>query len=635
MHALAGAGHAAGALFPRYDVAPEQPVGAAPDQLERRRAARGPALWKVPLGTALVERLAWLGPDHVYLALRADSAKLENLDHMVLEAATGRTVWRRSREQRDSRYSLLYATPRVLLFSIEHGNGTRELEALDGATGERRWARRLRPPKGLASVLPTLIEAAGLVVVVERSGAAGLELSSGNVAWERSLAGSGPVRPLVSDGTGLWDPNGTVARVSDATGANLWESDVVAADVPLQIDGDRLFVVGPDRRVTGMDATSGDMLWQVRLPVDVAADNVQPADGAVFVRGRDGSGTAGRHVFAMLDPRDGHLRWLQALEEPSLSNVIVAGDTVYHATASETFALDAATGAPRFETRITDTGRNYPVHLRLEDAHVVYIGELVIAGVALEDGSLRFRHGLTPLSPETSLNALDASIPRLREQLGAAKAGGGSFDLGEARRFQNLSNGYARQAQSYRTQAFMARSSGNGGMADSARFRALEAQGAANRAASQARTMATVEMSLSIMNLAMQLQDVWKAAGIESTIERYLLFRDAILGGYAAAENARYVFRPHSRYRAADDHFAGVQIMDLATGRRAFTYLSPAYRSYGLCNLVDFERGIVIHHGVGLDPAGYQYGEAYRPAPLAPRIRTVESYLIASAVRIP
>tara|TARA_Y100001933_G_scaffold41733_1_gene38770 strand:- start:6453 stop:8321 length:1869 start_codon:yes stop_codon:yes gene_type:complete len=619
----------------------DQPVTASPAQLERRLEARGPARWKVPLGAVLIERLMWLDSDRVYVALRADSQKLENLDHLVLDGETGRILWRRERSQRDGRYRILYATSDLLLFAVDRPNGARTVEALDVATGNARWAMEQRRPRRGEPTPPILVDDAGdepaRLVLIEGTRAQAVDVTDGTVLWRRKLGSSGGAGGLQSNGSVLWDANGGVfSRVRLSDGGSVWDSRIEVADhVQPQAEDGRVYVATPDSGIAALRADDGSTVWRTRLPGGAVVNSLQLGAGSLFVRGHEESDGRSRPVTMSLDLDTGALRWTHHTATPSLSNLIEEDGVVYHATASEVYALDAATGKERFATPVTDTGRSFPVHLRLMEDHVVYIGELLVAGVERSTGTSIFHHGLTPISPETSLNALDVSIPRLKEALEATQSSGSSFTVGESQRYQTLSNSYARQAQSYRTQAFMASSSGNTSMADSARFRSMEAQSAANRASRHAETMATVEMSLSIMNLASQLQEVWKAAGIQSTIERQQLFRDSIVSGYTLSENDRYVYRPHSRYRSADDHFSGVQVMDLNTGRRAFTYLSPSYRAYGLWNLVDFEKGLVIHHGVGLQPDQYHYSELRRMAPRAPKIRTVESYLIASPIRMP
>lgn len=627
-----------------YELEEEQPVTASEKNLERRLKRRGEAAWKIPLGAALVEDLRWLDGDRIYVSLRLDSAGLENLDHFVVEAGTGAEVWRRARKD-DERYSLVHADDAVMLFAIDRRKGDRRLIALGSDTGEPVWALSLKKPTNGHHLPPAVVAGGATIAVVDprRRLVTALRLATGEELWRRRLAKTAsPAAALISDGRSLWDPNGRLQAVSLADGRSLWPEGVsreIRHDAPPQIDGGQLFAIDADGRAIALDAGTGELAWRLAPGEPLSVTNLYPYDDRLYLRGTapPGSGDPTRpHRLVAVERANGSVLWRHATSDPSLSNLIHADGFAFHATGTEVFKLDAATGAPVFATRITDTGRSYPVRLRAYENHIAYIGELVIAGVDPDTGELRFSHGLSPVSPETSLNALDVSIPRLRERLGATESGpGGVLGLGEAGRYQNMANSYHRQAQSYRSQAAMARSAGSDSMADSAEFRALEAQGRANRASNQARTMATIEMSMAVMNLAMQLREAWRLAGIKAAVDRQVLFRNSILASYAAAESYEYVYRPHQRYRSPDDQFVGVDVVHLPTGRHKFNYLSPAYRSYGLWNLVDLERGRVIHHGVGLEPADYEYSEPRRPAALAPKIRTVKSFLIAAPLRLP
>lgn len=627
------------AIFNRYEIQQEQPVATSEAHLERRLRSRGAAAWKIPLGTAQIEELRWLSDQTLYVALRLDSAALENLDHFVVDAASGAVLWREARPEED-RYRLIYAGADVLLFLVDDRRQRRSLLAMSATSGSELWQARQEKTRGGDYVSPTVVPDLDLVLAVNaRQGRAeALRLSTGTRVWERKLARqAGAIQPLLTDGLRLWDPNGHLQRVDPDAGTDLWTETGVTVDANLQPEFHaEEMIVAQQGQLLVVEAESGRVRSRIALPDGLQPTNVLTEDDRIFLRGyRAGSATSTTHVLSAIDLGSGALLWSHETPAPSLSNVIVEENALFHASATTVYKLDAATGQSLFAATVTDTGRSFPVRLRRTDEHVVYIGELVVAGIDANTGSTAFRHGMTPISPETSLNALDYSIPQLRAQMGESSASGVSFTASETQRYQNMANSYSRQAQSFRTQAFMARSSGNSSMADSARLRSLEAQSAANRASQQARTAATVEMSLAVMNLAIQMQEMWKQAGIKSRLDRQLLFRQSILTSYAAAEDAMYVFRPHTRYRSADDHFAGIKVVHLPTGRDRFVYLSAAYGSYGLWNLLDLDRSRVIHHGVGLDPVDFTYGEARRFAPLAPRIRHVESYLMAVPLDLP
>ena len=52
--------------------------------------------------------------------------------------------------------------------------------------------------------------------------------------------------------------------------------------------------------------------------------------------------------------------------------------------------------------------------------------------------------------------------------------------------------------------------------------------------------------------------------------------------------------------------------MHLLTGQSVVEVFSPSYLEYGFRNLVDFENGVVYHHGLGLDPEKYEKSEKFK-----------------------
>jgi outer membrane protein assembly factor BamB len=625
------------------EVKEEVPVTVSEKNLERRLKRRGPATWKMSLGAALIEDMRWIDDELIYVSLRMDSAGLENLDHLAVNATDGNILWRAKRPNEDDRYSILYASSASLLFSIADSKGKQQLLALNAQNGSKRWSFDLKAAKKSAPITPTIVVDAGVVIATDgRAGkATAIRIDTGEHLWQRQVAKRNRgFRPLLTNGQGLWDPNGPLTAISVIDEKSIWQSELhidVSNGAPAQFSKAEMYVIDSNGDVMALDVNTGAIKWRHTLSTGLLVSNIYPYEDRIYLRCKSAKpdNDNSLHQLVALDRKIGTALWKHQTTSPSLSNLIHSGDAIYHATGSDVYKLNRLTGQQKFAVSVTNTGRNFPVRLRMLENHIAYIGELVIAGIERNTGQILFSHGMTPISTDTSLNTLDVSIPRLREQMGAASSSGGSFSGGEAARYQNMANNYHSQAQNYRSQAFMARSSGNSSASDSAQFRAMEAQSAGIRASNQARTMASIEMSMAVMNLAMHMSEMWRIAGIKATVDRQILFRNSILANYALAENISYVFRPHSRYRAADDNFAGIDIINLETGGSRFNYLSPSYQSYGLWNLVDFNRGMVIHHGVGLDSSDYHYSEPRKANMVAPKTRTVENFLIAVPIRLP
>jgi hypothetical protein len=237
--------------------------------------------------------------------------------------------------------------------------------------------------------------------------------------------------------------------------------------------------------------------------------------------------------------------------------------------------------------------------------------------------------GTTPLSQATTLAGLDAAIPRIKEQLAALQArvqrsdgSSSSFATAEMHRYQNLAN-------QYRSQAWSAASRGDAMTADLAGMQS-------RMNASWAKAMANVAFALSVLDLArafMQARLKLEIAKVEGLLERQLMFREAVLTGNAAAEAGDWVWRPHMQISGGDD-FAGVTVANVATGQRRTTIVSANYEDHGLWNLLDVERGVLYHAGIGLDTAAFVWSKEHSAWPRR-KVQTIETILMATPVAVP
>jgi hypothetical protein len=250
-----------------------------------------------------------------------------------------------------------------------------------------------------------------------------------------------------------------------------------------------------------------------------------------------------------------------------------------------------------------------------------------VAAYDAKTGALKYSHGMTPICPECHLNGLDAAVPRLKEALQEAsgKPTGNLGDLSrlateEMVRYQNLANTYSRQASN-------AASRGDYIGSDLASMKSSFAQ-------HEAKLQANTAFAYAIVDLGLAVRRALEAAAIATSIERQEFFRKTILRVYNQAESGEYVYRPHLEWAAADDSFTTLSVVHIPSGKRRDTYLSPTYLSYGLWNLIDFEKGVVYHHGIGMNPSLYELSEARRLYPYS-SARTINTFLIAMPVEIP
>lgn len=628
---------AAGAAAGSGAAAQEQVAPTVPYADIARQAARGaPPAWRLRLGPVRVDELRPAGGDALLVGLRQDELELRNLEYLLVGRDDGAVRWRWKRDRDGASGTLVVLDETVVFHTTDKDAYT--LAAVALATGAERWKRTYKGDTVTAR--PT---ATGSHVLLERRrkdrvDVLAVTLADGREAWSlryKVPAGRYTQPPVIWDGGVLVFADG-VTRVAPEDGRVLWTRPDLqpdSGDAPVQTAGDLAFV-NVAAAVEALDLASGVTRWRADLPAYDAVTNVFPDSGVVFVRGvarLEGSGAIlGRGVFLLsaLDDATGAVRWQRRTLLPTLSNFVRHGDRVLVAGIDRLTAFDLATGTPRFEVE-TGATRLYPVRLRGYPDRVAFIGEHVLATFDPATGARRSWVGTTPLSQATTLAGLDAVIPQLQDAVatlrtGVQGAGGGmaGYASREMRRYQNLSNQYWRQAGA-------ARSSGD-------YWGWQKGQMMSSMNSSWAKAMANVAFALSVVDLArafMQYRLQREIARVEGLLERQLMFRDAVLTGNAAAETGDYAYRPHMQIMGGHD-YAAVAVANLATGERRSTVVSANYLDHGLWNVLDAERGVLYHAGIGLDTAAYTWSAPHSAWPRR-TVRTLETYLLATPVQVP
>jgi len=612
-----------------------------PDQsyaaIARQAARVGAPAWRLPLGAVRVDHLAPIGGDYLLVGLRDEEIQLRNREFLLVRQDDGSVVWRVERDRKGTSVVLAVGDDAVLFQTADDGEA--RLRAVALADGEKRWDRAYKGDAVTAQPVPW----ADRVLVERRDGKRveliGVGWRDGREAWKERI--EVPERawrhaPVVTSDAMLVFLNGTT-RIAPDDGRVLWSRPDLAPDstgAPVQLDSTTAYVtVGS--AVEAIALTDGTTRWRTELPAAAAITNVLPDSGAVYVRGiverASAAGVRGQGIFLLdvLEPADGAVRWERRTVRPTLSNLVTVRGGVFVAGVDRLYAFEAATGDFRFDVE-TGAVRPYPIRLRAYPDRVGFIGEHVLAAFDPESGDRIRWVGTTPLSQATTLAGLDAQIPRLRAQMAALGSGGGqgggfsyaNYASMEANRYQNLANRYTRDYWS-------ASSTGD----------AMGAQWAANRrreASSAAKTMSTVAFAMSLFEVAAAFTRGGVQADIartEGVLERQLMFRESVLSGNAGAETGDWVYRPNMIF-FGDDDFASVAFLNLATGQRRTSVVSANYLDHGLWNVLDPERGVVYHAGIGLDTAAYTWSKAHSVWPSG-KEETIELFLLATPVRLP
>jgi outer membrane protein assembly factor BamB len=627
-----------------------------PLQAIRAQAAReGKPLWRLPLAGALIEDMQLIAPDRLLVALRADDEGIPNLHLMLVDSRNGLEVWRHPREQKNARWDTVLADNVSLVYRVDDGRKV-QLICLDAASGTQSWARPLAP-----AAVPLANRPHGTLLVVEpgRSHVTlrSLSLQDGNERWKREVTltekGASPPRPVLAGEDAIHFYRG-IERLTGADGIARWtRADLRVPDgaPDARLDGDVLFVVTAGAALVELDAATGVNRHTVQLPADAEYDAIETFDNRVYLRGARLNG--GASVLVAVDRKTGQLVWTHECEAPPMSNLIEDGDRVFYATAGEVVALDAASGRQLGKWEATNASRPYPVHLRRAGGKIVYIGEVMVAAFDPRTGTKAWSRGWTPISNHATLASLDASLPRLRDELaslagqksrGARTGSEASYARVESARFQNMAADYSRRGTELSARIDSRSPELSQNMRRVERMGAqLEHSSAANAISGDIaitrmnqsfdRAQSMMNFQFAMMDLAIAMERAKAIAATKTELARQLLFRRAVVGGYSRMEDADYVYRPGMEFAGAGGPFVGVTVVQLSTGRMASKMLSPSYRDYGLWNLVDVERGVIYHHGVGMNESLYHF--------LPPRnfsgkpTSIVGNFLIAQSIRIP
>lgn len=602
-----------------------------PDEVIRRSAASQPGpLWQVPLGPALVEDMVLLDEGRLLVSLRKDFPGLPNLDCLLVDTKTGKVLWRLARERTKGEYDRLLVLDDLLLFRVQQRSEA-TLLGVDPRTGAERWRTALSP----AAVVVPHPEAACVLAASPRDGAvdlSALALADGAERWRRTFAVTkGESRPApVPDGEDVLVGYDHLRRLSALDGSERYaRPEVVLGDVsppPVSADG-LVWTVDASSRLVAVDSAGGAPRRSVPLAEGARYNQIYPLGGTLYLRGLS---AVTAHFVSAVDPVAGRIRWTHTMAEPSVSNLVEEGGTLWLGTAGSLVALATADGRPRWTVQVTTTGRAFPVRIRKLGDRIVYIGELVVAAYDAANGRLLWRHGLTPGAEELHLNGLDAAAPNLKDEMrrgGVADRAGHrlangmiGFAASEALRYQGL-------ASSYRAAQSSARSRGDAISYSKAGLQRRFAE-------HEARMQEWTALALGVTHLALSIREMMQAAALRTFADRQVLFRKSVLAAHAQAESDAFVHRPHLVSRDIAQTFHTLAIVDLASGKRADTVLSPRYLSYGLWQVVDFERAVAYHVHIGMDPARYELGEARAYYPYS-KARTLGTFLIAQPVALP
>jgi hypothetical protein len=589
----------------------------------RARAVDAPApLWKVPLGPVSIEQMQLLTPDRLFVALRRIDSAMTNLDYLLVDTVRGEVLWRYTREP-DGEYRIVFATADSILFSRQHRGGA-TLTALDAASGRVRWTRPLGP---FSTTFLPLVGEPLIVAIEQRASTVRItahEMSSGSEVWRREFpvgASEQPPLPVVTASGLVCFFNGTTL-LANRDGSTAWEHSAIRSapeGPPPQLTDGFLVLIDGSRTLQVLESASGRLRTASKLDAALLYTNIYPLGDAIYLRAESPADKTVPFRIIAIRRSDGRVLWSYADREASVSGLVEKGRRLYFATSSRVVALDSTNGKQLFSSFAATSGRTYPVQVREAGGKIVFIGELVTAAFDPVSGKQLYRFGITPV---TDMDGLDLLIKRDEKDLAARQGAPTQYSWSEhyrqeAVKYQNLSNANFRLGTEKYGQGkyWEAKKAYNQSQIDSA----------FSKASSQ------IAFHSAMYELSESMSRAFKTAEIQGTLAKNRFLRESLLSAYDAAEAGDYVFRPDQK----ESGFTGLSFVHLPSGKVRHSLLSPSYQEYGIWNLVDIDRGIIYHHGLGMDPSGFVFAEPFTSYRGLTKVRQYNSYLIAQKVALP
>lgn len=589
----------------------------------RKEAARNkPVAWQELLGEGRVDDMAPHTERTLFVSIRRNQTKAGNQHAMLFDTVSGRKLWDYDPAERKGEYRTVLMLEELIVLRFDH-DGASTLVAISGKNGREIWSVPAARGSAGYAVLPT--KRAILAIVTGESGAdmSAYDLASGRQLWTRRFPAAGvtAAAPIVRGET-IFSFYGGVQSFSARDGKTIWSrSDIALPEngVAPRMEGDFLYVLDKGKQLHRLAVSSGKGAWTARLATGATElYNIFPHGERIYLRGKRTQGSQTVYPLVALSARNGKILWIYNNDSPIVSNLIEIEGRVYYATASRFGALDLVKGSRQVSIPVTNSGRTYPVQLRLVGEKLVFIGELIVAALDVKKSRIAYKHGFDPVAPSASITALDGHIEKLESQLAkerGRKTGDGmaAFHSAQAAHWQERSNYYYNLRYSDHS---LASSPALGSMVQMN-----------NKFARDASRMA---FEASLRNLGDALAKAIKVKALAEELESEEFLRRSILLSYGNMVTKDYVYRPTLVYRSSSDQFISLAIVDLQTGRIARTSLSAPHDDLGLWSLLDAEKGVAYHQGVGLDPSRYSY--TGKPAGAA---EYLNSFLIAQPVKLP
>ncbi len=594
-----------------------------------------PVTWQFMTEKHLIKDMRFISPDRLLINYLLKTP-------VLVDTSKGEIAWKYIPEGwLISYYDIVLAFSDLILIREDKGQGKKKesiIAAIDANNGKQLWFKALKSKKSSFQFLP--VPAAGVVLAVKMEKKmvtlTALDLLTGSQKWQDEIKikkGQHPTPPLVTP-KDIWHFYGGIKRLDPASGDALWERKDVLLDSfspPPVMGSGILIAVDGKKNLHTLDPGTGRAILTTVLDPEIRYTNIHPAGDRIYLRGTHKDG---KYVINAFEGKNGRLLWSFTGSEPTVSNFIEEGDRLYVSTPSTVLCLDRGNGRQIFASPASQTGQTFPVKLRKFGNRLVYVGELVIAGFDADTGKRVYFEGMTPLSQEAHLDALDNWVSILETRIkklsgmiwfGGASGASDAFSR-QSEISQNLSNQYTQQANTYAWRS-------NATYNMSAESDYWKSANMSNQATIESGYSAvTAQLSFFFAMEGMKNSMLSRSiARDQAEVTRLQRIRQSIMGAYTTAESGEYAYRPH-----LEGDSVGITMVHLPTGRSNFTPLTPAtkgadayWNDRNMWNLIDPEKGLVYHHGMRILPDKYQ-----DIPPLEGKV-TYGVHLVAEEIKLP
>ena len=558
--------------------------------------------WKIPLGRHIIDQMMPINDQYAVLILKNYQERLKKDRIACLNLASGKLQWDKDLEQDANDIVLQANTPDYIITATQYSEGAL-IEAFELRTGNLLWKKQIaksHPYKLLQidSKYVLLSQNISKELVAEL-----INIKSGKTKWQYSYQENNSTIPhILVHQQGLLIAGRIIVNLNTQTGKIKWiKKDLfqsVTDAIPTLHNRD-LYIITQGHKLTRLNINSGKIFWQRNIKQSLYITSISPKSNSLYLQGTIKRGNKIRPIISALNKTSGYQTWLTVLPDNNqlVSNLIEYKDKVFSASPSTLHAIKKNNGKIVFSKTI-EKGQTslYPVILRKINDKIIFIGETNIGAYKMSNGAYIYRRGITSISPEANLSALDKSVARLKKKI----------EIKNSR--EEVHPGYSSAANKY-YQNIQASADKHYRIYEEARTFADTSKANKEYMAYRIdKTFARSASAIAFYEAAINFNISFYHSLIDSIdndfLARHILIRNSIMSSYPAMMTENYVYRPSRSLNLTEPdaaEFLQITTINLQSGKKTRTSMSVPYRDYGLWIHLDEKRKLIYQQSIGLD----------------------------------